>query len=180
MAANVVSVSRVVLTFWVISVLDRHRWLDVVLIFTIGLIIALDAVDGYIARKRHETSNVGAVVDTLVDRMIENTFWIYFSVSGLLPVWMPIVVMCRGFGSDALQQMWGYPTAGWRFALTRSRWSRFVSGLTKLLAFVSLASALVFENATVESLSFVLAVFAVGVCLLRGLPFVFPHKRGEV
>ena len=96
MPANVVSVSRVVLTFFVIGVLGRHPRLDVVLIGTIGLILALDAVDGWIARKRHETSEVGAMLDTLADRLIENTFWIYFSVSGLLPVWVPIIVMARG------------------------------------------------------------------------------------
>ena len=173
MVANTITISRAVLTFGVLAVLGKHGWVDIALIFTIGLIIGLDALDGYIARRRAETSQVGAVLDTLADRLIENTFWIYFSVSGLLPVWVPIVVMCRGFLTDALQQLWGYPTGGWRFALTRSRWSRFVSGMSKLLAFVSLASAIVFENDGLETPSLVLAGFAVGVCLLRGVPFVF-------
>ena len=176
MPANVVSVSRVVLTFFVISVWGHHRWLDVVLIGTIVLIIALDAVDGWIARKRHETSEVGAMLDTLADRLIENTFWIYFSVSGLLPVWVPIVVMARGFLTDALQGLHGVPQTGWRYALTRTRISRAVSGVSKLLAFTSLASVSVFENARLETVSLGLALFAVGVCLLRGVPFFFLPK----
>ena len=181
MPANVVSVSRVVLTFFVIGVLGRHPRLDVVLIGTIGLILALDAVDGYLARKRHETSKVGAMLDTLADRIIENTFFVYFSVRGLVPVWVPIVVMARGFLTDALGQMSGNPPIeGWRFALTRSRWSRFVSGMSKLLAFSSLASALVFESERLETVSLLLGFFAVGVCLLRGVPFFLPPKaRGE-
>ena len=176
MVANTITISRTVLTFGVLAGLGRHFWLDIALIFAIAFIIALDALDGYIARKRNATSETGAVLDTLADRMIENTFWIYFSVSGLLPVWVPIVVMCRGFGSDALQQMYGYPEVGWRFALTRSRWSRFVSGMTKLLAFTSLACALVFQSDWLDPMSLVLAFFAVGVCLLRGVPFFFLPK----
>ena len=176
MAANVVSVSRVLLTFWVISVLGYHRWLDIALIATIAVIIALDALDGYIARKRNETSDVGAVLDTLADRLIENTFFIYFSVRGLLPVWMPMVVMTRGFLTDALQAMHGAPQTGWRYALTRTRVSRAVSGISKLLAFVSLASALVFKTAALASVSLLLAMVAVGVCLLRGVPFFFRPK----
>lgn len=181
MVSNTITISRTVFTFGVLAVLGKHRWLDSALIATIAVIIVLDGVDGYIARKRNEVSETGAVLDTLADRVIENTFWIYFSVAGLLPVWMPIVVMCRGFGSDALQGMYGYPQGGWRFALTRSRWSRFVSGLTKLLAFTSLGSALVFQSDWLESVSRVLAGVAVLFCLVRGVPFVCGHpKRRDV
>ena len=137
-------------------------------------------VDGWVARKRNTVSETGAVLDTLADRMIENTFFIYFAVQGLIPIWMPIVVMCRGFLTDAVQRLQGYPRDGWRHVLTRSRVSRAVSGVSKLLAFVSLAGALVFENDGLETVSLVLAGFAVGVCLLRGVPFVFGHKREEV
>ena len=177
MVANTITISRTVFTFGVLAGLGKHLWLDIALIATIAGIIVLDGVDGYIARQRNETSETGAVLDTLADRLIENTFFIYFSVQGLIPIWMPIVVMCRGFGSDALQQMYGYPQGGWRFALTRSRWSRFVSGMTKLLAFTSLACALVFENARLETVSLVLAFFAVGVCLLRGVPFFWIPRQ---
>ena len=173
MLANAITVSRLLLTFVVILLFGHHPSLDLALIGMIAFVIVLDGVDGWVARKCNEVSETGALLDTLADRMIENTFFIYFSVRGLIPIWMPIVVMCRGVGTDALQQLWGYPTGGWRFALTRSRWSRFVSGMSKLLAFVSLASAMVFENTTLETVSFSLATFAVGVCLLRGAPFLF-------
>ena len=179
MVANTISLSRVVLTFVVVSVFGHHPSLDIALIFTIAFIIALDGVDGAIARRRNEVSETGAVLDTLADRIIENTFWIYFSVQGLLPVWMPLLVMCRGFGTDALHRLHGSPQHGWRYALTRSRWSRFVSGLTKVLAFVSLGSALVFHSDWLAFVSLVLAGVAVIFCLVRGVPFVFgtPRRR---
>ena len=179
--SNTITISRTVLTFGVLAGFGKHPRLDLALIPTIAFIIVLDAVDGYLARQRNETSRRGEMLDTLADRIIENSFWIYFTATGQLPVWMPIAVMTRGFLTDASQRLHGDPTQGWRYALTRSRLSRAVSGVSKGLAFVSLGSAMVFENATpLEPMSFVLAVFAVGVCLLRGLPFVFLDKRGQV
>lgn len=173
MLANTITIARTVLTFAVIALFGHQRALSIALIFTIALIFALDAVDGYIARKRNDTSKLGEVLDTLADRIIENTFWIYFTATGLIPLWMPITVMTRGFITDALQRTHGYPTNGWTHALTRSRISRAISGITKMLAFTSLASAPVFNNPHLEAASLRLATLAVGFCLLRGLPFLF-------
>ena len=173
MLANTITIARTVLTFAVIALFGHQRALSIALIFTIAVIFALDAVDGYIARKRNETSKLGEVLDTLADRIIENTFWVYFTATGQLPVWMPIIVMARGFITDALQRTHGYPTNGWTHALTRSRISRAISGITKMLAFTSLATAPVFNNPHLEAASLRLATLAVGFCLLRGLPFLF-------
>ncbi len=179
MVANTITLCRLLLTFVVIFLFGMHHTLNIGLIATIVLIFVLDGIDGYVARRRNETSKLGEVLDTLADRIIENTFWIYFTVQGAIPLWIPIVVMSRGFLSDALQRMQGYPENGWRYALTRSRGSRAVSGLSKLLAFTSLASTLVFETPLLLRVSRSLALVALCVCLVRGLPFMLgtPKKR---
>lgn len=112
-------------------------------------------------------------LDTTADRIIENMFWIYFTAIGLIPLWMPISVMARGILTDTLQRTHGYPANGWTHALTRSRISRAISGITKMLAFTSLASAPVFNNSHLEAAGLRLALLAVGFCLLRGVPFLF-------
>jgi len=173
MSANTITLARPLLTFGVITLFGVHPILDRVLIVTIVLIFVLDALDGYIARKRNETSETGAVLDTLADRVIENTFWIYFTAMGLIPVWMPIAVMARGVITDALQHQHGYPQNGWTHALTRSRASRGLYGAAKMFAFMSLASGIGFKEPSLETLGLILAAFAVGFCLLRGLPFFY-------
>ncbi len=177
MIANTLTLTRMLLTFCVIALLGRHPSLDISLIFAIALIFALDAVDGSIARRRNETSETGAFLDTLADRIIENTFWIYFTAIGGVPVWMPITVMTRGIMTDALQQQHGSSTHGWRHALTRSRISRGLYGSLKMVAFMSLATTSFFKNESLETVSLLLATFAVGFCLLRGLPFFFTRNR---
>ena len=108
MIANTITLSRLLLTFAVIVLFGTHHTLDIGLIATIAIIFALDGVDGYIARRRDETSKLGEVLDTVADRIIENTFWIYFTTTGHLPLWMPIAVMSRGFITDSLQRFFGY------------------------------------------------------------------------
>lgn len=82
------------------------------LIATIAFIFALAGIDGYIARRRNETSKLGEVLDPVADRIIENTFWIYFTTIGHLPLWIPIAVMARGFITGSLQRFFGYPEKG--------------------------------------------------------------------
>jgi len=187
MIANAITLCRLLLTFGVIALLGIHRTLDIAMLATIAFIFALDALDGYIARKRNETDDTGALLDTLADRIVENTFWIYFTVVGLIPLWMPIAVMTRGVITDALQHQDGYPQNGWTHALTRSRASRGLYGAVKMFAFMSLASVIVFKKPSLETLSLILAAFAVGFCLLRGLPVVFSlrkraptHSNGDI
>lgn len=176
MLANAITLSRLLLTFGVIGLFGMHQNLDIALIATIALIIALDALDGYIARKFHKVSKFGEMLDTVADRIVENTFWIYFTAKGLIPLWMPIAVMSRGYITDVLQRRHGYPKSGWTHALTRSRISRAFSGITKMLAFTSLASVAVFNHPHLEHGSLILAAIAFGVCFLRGLPFFFLRK----
>ena len=154
-----------------------HRTLDIGLIATIALIFVLDAVDGYVARARNETSEMGEVVDTVADRIVENTFWIYWTAAGTIPAWMPIAVMTRGFLTDGLQRFSGYPKFGWTRVLTRSRISRVLSGITKLFAFITLAAASSFEHPVLEQGGLILATIAVVYCLLRGLPFFFMIRK---
>ncbi|RKU18746.1 CDP-alcohol phosphatidyltransferase family protein [Candidatus Poribacteria bacterium] len=177
MVANTITLIRLPLTFGVIALFGIHRYLDLTLIASIVFIFALDAVDGIVARKRNETSEVGAVLDTLADRVIENTFWLYFAIVGLIPMWMPIAVMTRGIFTDCLQRFFGNPKSGWAHALTRSRISRALYGVIKTLAFICLASAGVFKGIILEQGSLILATIAVGFCLLRGLPFFFTVQR---
>ncbi len=111
-----------------------------------GVIFLLDAVEGPIARRRSAPRQRTEILDAIVERMIENAFWIYFTVKGPLPVWMPIVVMASGFITETLQRRHRSPEKGWTDALTRSRMSRALYGCLKMLTFICLAYAQFFKR----------------------------------
>ena len=92
MVANLITLARVILVFVVIAFLGQDFYLDILMIAMTGFILALDAVDGYVARKRKETSDFGALFDIVGDRVVENIYWIYFAVVGLIPFWLPMIV----------------------------------------------------------------------------------------
>ena len=75
MIANLITLFRLILVFVVISLFGQHLYLDILLVALIGLILFLDAVDGYVARKLNQTSDFGALLDIVGDRIVECIFW---------------------------------------------------------------------------------------------------------
>lgn len=172
MIANAITLGRLLVTFIVILLFKVHPVLDIALITTVALIFILDAVDGIVARRRNETSAIGALLDTIADRAIENIFWIYFAAVGHISVWIPIAVMTRGIFTDCLQGAFENPPKNrWTHALTRSRISRALYGTVKMFAIMSLTTTYVFTTPVLlQQVSLILATIAVAFCLVRALP----------
>ncbi len=171
MIANTITLCRIFLTFFVIAMFGEHPYLDIACIATIALIFTLDAVDGFVARIRNETSEFGAILDTGADRIIEIVFWVYFTVAGYLPLWIPLVVMTRGILTDNLQHYITPPKSRLAHALMRSRISRAVYGTMKMLTFLYLAWMHLYapENLTIKQGGLILATATVVACLIRGI-----------
>ncbi len=189
MIANLITLFRLMLVFVVISLFGYHIYLDILLVAFIGLILLLDAVDGYVARKLNQTSAFGALLDIVGDRIVECVFWVYFAVVGLIPFWIPVIVIVRGFFTDGLRSAAfaqgktafgenSMMTSRWTRALTSSRASRSIYGISKAVAFVYLGGVIAFKNSGIypelvvglELAGVILSIIAVAMCLIRGLP----------
>lgn len=106
--ANFITILRTIFAILLVTVLIMFHNSDKVLmgsfLMTI-IIIWMDGLDGYFARKFNESSKFGAVLDILGDRVVENVYWITFCAIGWLPVWVPLVVVCRGIIVDGLRSV---------------------------------------------------------------------------
>ncbi len=67
--------------------------------------VALDGVDGYLARRLRMTSMIGAQLDIWGDRVIENLFFIYFAGAGQISIWVPVIFFVRGVLTDFLRDI---------------------------------------------------------------------------
>lgn len=67
------------------------------------IIIGLDGVDGYVARKRNETSVFGSIFDIAIDRVVENVLWVVLADLGLVPIWVAIVFITRASIVDSIR-----------------------------------------------------------------------------
>jgi CDP-diacylglycerol--glycerol-3-phosphate 3-phosphatidyltransferase len=157
--------------------------------------IALDALDGHLARKKKMATPVGAQLDILGDRMIENVYFTYFAVVGMVSLWLPILFFARGAATDFLRGLamkaghsgWGANAmlrTWWGQALVASRWSRGLYAAMKCLCFCYLGLELALTRGPVALVgelaadvltmirvgAHVLTWMTAGFCLLRGLP----------
>ena len=104
--ANLITVGRLIVMFVVVAMIYFG---DVTVVgismVLIALVFASDGLDGWVARRRRSTSAFGAVLDIAGDRIVENVLWVLFAALGAVPLWVPFLVMTRGFIVDALRSM---------------------------------------------------------------------------
>ena len=65
------------------------------IIFVIASIT--DKLDGYIARSRNQVTTFGKFLDPIADKILVLAAMIIFVEKGLLPAWIPIIVLFREF-----------------------------------------------------------------------------------
>jgi CDP-diacylglycerol--glycerol-3-phosphate 3-phosphatidyltransferase len=100
--ANIITVIRILLTpvfFWMLLADAGEngalRWAAAV---TFVVVIATDALDGYLARSRRLVSNVGIILDPIADKALTGAALIGLSILGELWWWVTIVIIVRELG----------------------------------------------------------------------------------
>ncbi len=102
--ANLITLSRLLLLIVVVVIAYRPPGLlQLVNVPLVILVFLTDGIDGYVARKRQETSQFGAMFDIAGDRIVELTLWIVLAHLTLVPVWVPLVFVVRGTIVDAIR-----------------------------------------------------------------------------
>ncbi len=185
MIANAITLSRLPLLTLIIILLYRPTATpQLIAAPLIAILILLDTFDGIVARSLHQASLLGSVLDIAADRTVEFILWVVFADVDVLPIVIPLVVLARGTFVDAIRAV--APARGVapfdlmrsplsRF-LVKSPWLRTTYGLTKALAFVTLALAYGLRTAgsaafaPVNLIAQTAAWLAFALCLLRGLP----------
>ena len=161
--------------------------------------IALDGVDGYIARTRGMATPLGAQLDILGDRVVENLFFTCFAVSGLISFWVPAAFFMRGaltdflrglaartgrsgFGAGSMLETW------WGRSLVASRVSRASYATLKCLCFCYLGLLLPIRHMPAPWLAGTaghwlfgagqaLTGITVAFCIVRAIPVVWEGRR---
>lgn len=203
MLANFITLIRVIIAFISVGLFGHGLAANIVALFLLVLAIALDAVDGWVARRSGSTSDIGAAFDIAADRIVENLYWIYFATAGLVSFWIPAIVIARGcltdflraiaftqgqtaFGEKTMMQSW------WGKLLVGSRTSRAVYGIVKCAAFLLLGlwrtlsatpgfpldrMVLAWLGEALPIAALGLAIAAVVLCVVRGVPVIVEGMR---
>ena len=192
---NKVTLLRVAVGFAAVSLFGRGALANLSAVGLTVAAIGLDALDGHIARRKNLATPVGAQLDILGDRMIENVYFTYFAVVGMVSLWLPVLFFARGAATDFLRGLamkaghsgWGANAmlqTWWGRALVASRWSRGLYAAMKCLCFCYLGLELALTRGPVALVgelaadlhvpirvgAHVLTWMTAAFCLVRGLP----------
>ncbi len=199
---NQVTALRVLLGLLAVALFGHGTWANLAAVVLTVMSTALDALDGHLARKKQMATPLGAQIDILGDRMIENMFFTYFAVVGMVSLWLPVLFFARGavtdflrglalkaghsgWGANAMLQTW------WGRALVASRWSRGLYAALKCACFCYLGLELALTcgpvrllgtiasetHLTIRTIAQILTWATAAFCLLRGLPVVIEGWR---
>jgi len=188
--ANIVSISRVFIAFiaiWLLLDINStaaYIWATILTIIA----FAMDGVDGYIARKYNQASELGSVLDIMGDRIVEASYWIAFAAMGWLPMLFPIICVTRAFTTDSIRSVAlskgmtafgekSMQSSAWGKFICSSKFMRISYAVAKVVAFVLLIAAKIpaltlSAHDTINAIAVVLAWIAIIFCVVRAIPVV--------
>ena len=144
----------------------------------LGVLGATDWVDGFVARRLHQVSTLGKVLDPAADRVLVGTAVIAVTVHGAVPVWFGAATLVRevlvsgtvlalaALGARRIDVLWvgkagtfglmfaypafllGYGTAGWQTVIRDIAW--VTGGVGLALAWVAAVAYLVPARAALD------------------------------
>lgn len=187
--ANIVSISRIFIAFIAIGLLFIHTtpsYISAVILTAIAF--AMDGLDGYIARKYNQSSELGSVLDIMGDRIVEVSYWIVFAVLGWLSILFPIVCVTRAFTTDSIRSVAlskGMTAFGDK-SMQSTAWGKFICGskfmrisyaVAKVAAFILLIVAYIPNMnpnscGAIRLIAEILAWIAIIFCVVRAIPVV--------
>ena len=194
---NLVTIGRTGLIVLVVFLAYGHdAWSRIAAAAVALLIIVGDWLDGHLARRLHQDSTLGSLLDVAADRMAEAVLWIVLADLRAIPVWIPIVVISRGILTDTLRAYalkFGYSGFGSR-SLHTSRLGRFITGSPVMRTgyavlkafcfswlFLALAARELAPRVAFIPDAYLGTAFAVGrgaamvaalICVVRGVPVI--------
>ncbi|MBN2414056.1 CDP-alcohol phosphatidyltransferase family protein [candidate division KSB1 bacterium] len=178
--ANIVTLSRIViLLVLALAIQINNFWVRVICFLLIPVIFYMDSLDGFLARRLHCASKLGSVLDVAGDRIVENVLWVLLAYLHVIPVWIPVIVLVRGFITDGFRSVAlanGYTT----FSMMKSRlgWWLVASPLSRS-GYAILKAVLFTTGIGIWSFKFgdivwltvtfnVLLYLTLALCLVRG------------
>lgn len=190
--ANRITLLRFFLLFAlvVMAYQTRYPWLQLANMPLLVLVIFLDAVDGFVARKYGESSLFGAVFDIMIDRVTENVLWIVLADLRIVPVWVALVFIVRSLVVDNIRST-GAAKGQTPFGMIASNWGKVLVSNRPMRAFYGAAKTATFgwlfllqpwpqifprawasAGQWLNIVSAVLIYLTVALCILRSIPVI--------
>ena len=101
---TILTISRIVLVAPVMILIfmdNLPAQITTIICFTLAALT--DKLDGHLARKNKQVTDLGAFLDPLADKMLINLTFLALVVLNIMPVWMFAVILIRDFAVDGMR-----------------------------------------------------------------------------
>ncbi|WKV09074.1 CDP-diacylglycerol--glycerol-3-phosphate 3-phosphatidyltransferase [Thermoanaerobacterium sp. CMT5567-10] len=96
--ANKITIARLVLVpFFIIVMLSGIKYGNIISAVLFAIASLTDKLDGYIARKYNQITNLGKFMDPLVDKIMVSSALIVLIQLGRIQSWIVIIILSREF-----------------------------------------------------------------------------------
>ena len=90
---NLITLTRILLVLPAVWLIVEQRYGSALLLF--GVAAASDALDGFLAKQFGWTSRLGGILDPLADKLLVATSFLALAWTGVLPLWLAVLVVVR-------------------------------------------------------------------------------------
>jgi len=192
--ANAITSFRILLSFITVILLEIENFYTLLMAsFLIVFVILLDCLDGYVARKMGISTEFGALYDITGDRIVEYIFWIYFSFVRITNFWYAIIVITRGEIVNTLRAF-ALKKGKKPFEIHQKTLTRFIVESPFMRTSYAILKSLTFSIMgiqffltkkvplfphlnLVQSITSILAITTVFICVIRGLPVILEARK---
>ena len=130
---------------------------------------ASDALDGYIARKRHLITNFGKLMDPLADKLLVCAALVAMTGRGVLPAWVTILIISREFAISGLRQL----ALERNIVLAASFWAK-IKTISQMVMVIFLLVNWPFD---ITVISWILIITASTLTVLSAAEYIIKNKE---
>jgi CDP-diacylglycerol--glycerol-3-phosphate 3-phosphatidyltransferase len=87
----------------VVVLLTKFEGKEIIAVIIFLVAAATDALDGYLARRRQQVTNLGKLLDPIADKLLISAALISLVEEGLAPAWMVVIIVGREFAVNGLR-----------------------------------------------------------------------------
>lgn len=147
------------------------------LVFIIAAIT--DKIDGHLARKHDQVTDLGKFLDPLADKMLVNTAFLMLSMVGAVPVWVFIIILWRDLAVDGARMMMAQKGT----TLAASLWGK-IKTLAQMIVLPLIILNLIIQSDVLGMISnvllyivLILTIISGGEILIKGLKLLKKEQQ---